>query len=42
MHQSSEAIASIEELEDAQAERRVALQAQPDFIRSTTRFWWWP
>ena len=34
--------ASIEELEDAQAERCVALQARPDLIRSTTRFSWWP
>lgn len=34
--------ASIEELEDAQAERCVALQARPDRIRSTTRFHWWP
>jgi len=34
--------ASIEELEDAQAERCVALQGLPDLIRSTTRFHWWP
>jgi hypothetical protein len=34
--------ASIEELEDAQAERCVALQARPDLIRSTTLFSWWP
>jgi transposase len=34
--------ASIEELEDAQAERCVALQGQPDFVRSTTLFPWWP
>jgi transposase len=34
--------ASIEELEDAQAERCVALQGRPDLIRSTTRFSWWP
>jgi hypothetical protein len=33
---------SIEELEDTQAERCVALQARPDLIRSTTRFSWWP
>ena len=33
---------SIEEVEDAQAERCVALQARPDLIRSTTRFSWWP
>jgi transposase len=35
-------VASIEELEDAQAERCVALQARPELIRSTTRFPWWP
>ncbi len=34
--------ASIEELENAQAERCVALQGRPDLIRSTTRFPWWP
>jgi transposase len=34
--------ASIEELEEAQAQRCVALQAQPALIRSTTRFLWWP
>ncbi len=34
--------ASIEELEDAQAERCVALQARLDLIRSATRFRWWP
>jgi transposase len=34
--------ATIDELEDAQAERCVALQARPDLIRSTTRFHWWP
>jgi transposase len=34
--------ATIEALEDAQAERCVALQARPDLIRSTTRFFWWP
>jgi transposase len=34
--------ASIEELEDTQAERCVALQARPDLIRSATRFPWWP
>ena len=34
--------ASIDELEDAQAARCVALQARPDLIRSTTRFSWWP
>jgi transposase len=34
--------ASIEELEDAQAERCVALQARPVLIRSTTCFSWWP
>ncbi len=34
--------ATIDELEDAQAERGVALQARPDLIRSTTLFHWWP
>ena len=34
--------ASIDELEDAQAARCVALQARPDLIQSTTRFHWWP
>jgi transposase len=34
--------ALIEELEDAQAERCVALQARSDLIRSATRFAWWP
>jgi transposase len=34
--------ASIEELEDAQAERCVALQGQQDLARSATRFHWWP
>ena len=33
---------TIEELEDAQAARSVALQAQPGLIRSTTLFHWWP
>jgi transposase len=33
---------SIEELEDAQAARCVALHGQPDLIRSTTLFRWWP
>lgn len=33
--------ASIEELEDAQAGRCVALQGRRDLIRSTTRFHWW-
>jgi transposase len=33
---------SIEELEDVQAQRCVALQAQPTLIRSTTLFHWWP
>jgi hypothetical protein len=33
---------SLDELEDAQAARCVALQAQPDLIRSTTLFSWWP
>ena len=35
-------LASIEELEDMQAARCVALQADPELIRSTTRFSWWP
>ena len=34
--------ACIEELEDAQAQRCVTLQAQPHLIRSTTLFPWWP
>src|SRR5258708_11474911 len=34
--------ATIEELEDAQAERCVTLQARRDLIRSTTLFPWWP
>jgi transposase len=34
--------ATIDELEDAQAARCVALQARPDLIRSTTLFHWWP
>jgi transposase len=34
--------ASIDELEEAQAERCVAFQARPDLIRSTTCFHWWP
>jgi transposase len=34
--------ATIEDLEDAQAVRCVALQARPDLIRSTTLFHWWP
>lgn len=34
--------ATIDALEDAQAERYVALQARPDLIRSTTLFHWWP
>ncbi|HEV2457226.1 MAG TPA: transposase [Ktedonobacterales bacterium] len=34
--------ASIDELEEVQAERCVALQARPDLIRSATRFHWWP
>jgi hypothetical protein len=34
--------ASIEELEEAQAERCVALQRQQDLVRSATRFHWWP
>jgi transposase len=34
--------ASIEDLEEAQAARCVALQARPDLVRSTTLFHWWP
>ncbi len=34
--------ATIDELDDAQAARCVALQGQPDLIRSTTHFPWWP
>ena len=34
--------ATIDELADAQFARCVALQAQPDLIRSTTRFHWGP
>lgn len=34
--------ASIDDLEDAQAARCVALQRRPDLIRSTTLFQWWP
>jgi DDE superfamily endonuclease len=34
--------ASLEELEDAEWARCVALQQQPERIRSTTRFSWWP
>jgi transposase len=33
---------SIEELENAQAQRCRALQDRADLIRSTTRFSWWP
>ncbi len=34
--------ADLEELEDAQARRCVALQQRRDLIRSATRFHWWP
>jgi transposase len=34
--------ASIDDLEDAQAARCVALQARRDLVRSTTLFHWWP
>ncbi|HEV8193418.1 MAG TPA: IS630 family transposase [Ktedonobacterales bacterium] len=34
--------ATIDELEDVQAARCVALQARRDLIRSTTLFHWWP
>ena len=35
-------VATIEDLEDAQFDRCVALQAQPERIRSATCFHWWP
>ena len=34
--------ASIDDLEDAQAARCVALQNRPELIRSTMLFHWWP
>ena len=34
--------ASIDELEDVQAARCVALQNRPDLVRSATCFSWWP
>ena len=34
--------ATIDDLEDAQAARCVALQARPDLVRSTSLFSWWP
>jgi transposase len=34
--------ATIDDLEDAQVARCLALQARPDLIRSATRFHWWP
>jgi hypothetical protein len=34
--------ASIDELEDVQAERCVTLQTRHELIRSTTLFHWWP
>jgi transposase len=34
--------ANIKELEDAQAERCVALQVRRELIRSTMLFHWWP
>jgi len=34
--------ASIDDLEDVQAARCVALQAQRDLIHSATLFHWWP
>lgn len=34
--------ASIEELEETQAQRCVRLQAQPQLVRSTALFQWWP
>jgi transposase len=35
-------LATIEEMEDAQVARCVALQGRPELIRSTTLFHWWP
>jgi transposase len=34
--------ATIEELEEAQAQRCARLQTQPELVRSTTLFHWWP
>jgi hypothetical protein len=34
-------VAAIADLEDAQAQRCVAVQARPDLIRSTTQVCWW-
>jgi len=34
--------ATIDELEDIQAERCVGLQSSPDIVRSATLFNWWP
>lgn len=34
--------ADLDELEDAQARRCVALQRRRDLVRSATRFQWWP
>jgi hypothetical protein len=34
--------ASLDDLEDVQAQRCVALQACPDHVRSATLFSWWP
>jgi transposase len=34
--------ATLDDLEDAQFARCLALQQRPDLIRSTTRFHWWP
>lgn len=39
---TNEHFATIEDLEEAQAIRCVALQERPDLIRSTTAFAWWP
>jgi transposase len=35
-------IASIDDLEDEQAERCVILRRQAELVRSATRFHWWP
>jgi hypothetical protein len=34
--------ATLDDLDDAQAERCVALQVRPDLIHATTPFSWWP
>jgi DDE superfamily endonuclease len=39
---ANEHFATIDDLEEAQAARCVALQERPDLIRSTAGFSWWP